>query len=649
MKFLKSIILGASSSLLLLTGCNDWLDVNESPNNPTNVLASYDKRLPHIEFYTNSAYQFATQVTEGQVGDLTSPGGNHTSNYGAWACTTGRCTTCYQWWFVGAACNLNDFYSSAEKAGATHYLGAAHLIRAYGMALMLDLHGELPYDEALSEAIVPRYNSGSEMFELVMKDIDAAIENFNTPQASGALPLTVGDYWGGGDVNKWIKFAHLLKARNLLHLSKKGAGSAADLKYDAEAILAALDKSFKSVSENMVIHHKDENGNSRDVLGWNEPVDYNPLYSVLGMNSNYFTTKAIQDMLTNFAGCGIEDPRADRILSWVYSGKSADSPEEMYGQKIKWDGRWRRTVGVDLSTNIRTKSGSWAAIWDKAKEGYYTDKNVRDEDTVFVQQRSGGTGYYGGQTYLVYLNNVKGTNGNISAFSGTFHTRATSPTFLGTYHEVCFIKAEVLFNLGRKSEAYDAYKEGVKAHMQAMNIQLKEWSANEKLVSDCPSFVPMTDAEINNYINTALGTAGDLTLGKIMTQKHIALMYSVESWSDMRRYDYDENIFIGYRIPSDRYTNSTAKMQFPAETDRPRRWQVSSHEINYNSTALKEIGKYLPGGRATSGEETWWADAVMWSIPVWWDCPDGPKAGPLHPDVPDGQLTFKDQGPKEFK
>lgn len=648
MKLYKVLTLGLGAAMAL-TSCNDWLDVNDNPNSPTDALATYEKRLPHIQFYTRDAYLFGTQITEAQVGNLTASTNNGVGSYASWACTEARTTTCYQWWFVGAACNLTGLYQSAAKVNATHYMGAAYLLRAYGMGLMMDLHGEMPYEEALSEAIIPVYNTGSEMFELTIKDIDAGLELLAQPQGADALPLAVGDGWGGGDVNKWIKFGNLLKARNLLHLYKKGNGKAEDLKYDPEAILACLDKSFKSVDENMVIYHEDKNGQTHDNLGWGEPVDYNGLYSVLGMNSNYFSTKSIFDMLTNFDGCGIEDPRADRLLPWVYSGKSATSPEEVAGQKIKWNGNWRRTVGVDLSTNIRTTGTPHATLWDAANQNYYTDKHQYDEDTVYVQQRCGGTGYYGGQTLMVYLNGVKGTAGNTAAFSGVFNTRPTSPTYMGSYHEVCFIRAEVLFNLGRKAEAYEAYKAGVKAHMQAMNIMLKKWSNNPKEVSDCPSFVPMTDAEIDNYCNTALGTAGELTLGKIMTQKHIAMMYSVEAWSDMRRYDYDENIFIGYKIPAERLTNTSAKEQFPNASDRPRRWKVSSHEYDYNTDNLKEIGKYLPGGRSTDGTQTWWDEKTMWSVPVWWDCADAPKAGPLNPGVPEGQLSYKDRGPKEFK
>ena len=131
----------------------------------------------------------------------------------------------------------------------------------------------------------------------------------------------------------------------LNHLSKKQAGDYLDGKYDAEEILACLAKGPQSNDDNTVIKHTDTNTPSHDVLGWNEPVDYSAIYSCIGMNSNIYITKTFYDNLTNFAGYGVEDPRADKFIPWSRSVKSANTPAE-----VKWteDGMWRRSLGVDL-------------------------------------------------------------------------------------------------------------------------------------------------------------------------------------------------------------------------------------------------------------------------------------------------------------
>lgn len=75
MKLYKVLTLGLGAAMAL-TSCNDWLDVNDNPNSPTDALATYEKRLPHIQFYTRDAYLFATQITEAQVGNLTASTNN---------------------------------------------------------------------------------------------------------------------------------------------------------------------------------------------------------------------------------------------------------------------------------------------------------------------------------------------------------------------------------------------------------------------------------------------------------------------------------------------------------------------------------------------------------------------------------------------
>ena len=88
------------------------------------------------------------------------------------------------------------------------------------------------------------------------------------------------------------------------------------------------------------------------------------------------TTKMLYDNLTNFAGKGIEDPRADHMLPWARSVKSANTPAE-----IKWsaDGKWRRSLGVDMASEINSQGGPLRAAWGltKDKEGNVV-RNSRD-------------------------------------------------------------------------------------------------------------------------------------------------------------------------------------------------------------------------------------------------------------------------------
>jgi hypothetical protein len=156
-----------------------------------------------------------------------------------------------------------------------------------------------------------------------------------------------------------------------------------------------------------------------------------------------------------------------------------------------------------------------------------------------------------------------------------------------------------------------------------MNEKLRVWIAEDPTLADCPSFTPMTDVAINNFVNNGIGTQSQLSLGKIMTQKRIALMFSYEIWNDMRRYDFNPDIFFGWSIPAYHYKVAAAMRAIP-EGKQYRRWRQCTHEFTYNVENLQDIGYQVPGANmyATDSEGNpvnWNMLDDAWTIPVWWD------------------------------
>ena len=612
MKSLKSYIAcGATLLALTMSSCSDWLDCNVDPENPSAENITYQTRLAHIQFYTNSANQFAAWRTSMSMGDWTRyyNGGTYWA-MSYWSPQQGAVTTSYQWWFVGAAVNVQDMYDKAMAAEGWHYAGVAKVIRAYGFMLMTDLYGEMPYTEACGEDETPAYDDGKTIYLGCLSDLDEAIELLQKPQASHLPSLVEGDSWNSGNVDKWLKLAYLLKARYCNKLSKKAAGSYQEGKYDANTILDCISKAMQSNADNTIVNHTDDNSETHDVLGWDEPVDYSPLFSVCGMNGGNMVTKMLYDNLTNFGGYGVEDPRADKIIPWAYSQQSPSTPA---GVKFK-DG-WRRSLGVDMVSGDSPSlaNGPLRASYD-AKKGWWieTSADARKGDTLYVECTSSCRGYFGNKD-LLYRRDAKIEN---SKESGTFYTRVSSPTYVGTYAEACFIKAEVLFNKGDKNGAFEAYKEGIKASIDQMNEKLNVWCGEDYSLRNCPSFQPMEESDINNFLANGIGTAADLTLGKILTQKRIALHFSVEIWNDMRRYDFDPELFIGWGIPARHGIDAAAQKGIP-DGKQFRRWRQCSHETNYNSVNLKAIGEKVPG--ANTALDMWNLADDAWTINVWWD------------------------------
>ena len=135
-------------------------------------------------------------------------------------------------------------------------------------------------------------------------------------------------------------------------------------------------------------------------------------------------------------------------------------------------------------------------------------------------------------------------------------------------------------------------------------------------MESCPSFTHIEQTDIDNFLNNALGNSSDITLGKILTQKMLAMPYSNENWNDMRRCDYDTNIFMNWD-KSYYYRNTLAGFTYCPEDKSPRRWKQASYELTYNTTNLAAIGAQVPG--AAELGEGWYNNNLICTLPVWWD------------------------------
>ena len=611
MKRIATYILGAALVCLGAASCEKWLDVNKNPNAATSAQAPYYQRLPWCEFYLEHTWEIPGS-NAAYYSQLLASQHNQTMGAMNWNMSAAnRGSNAQQWFFTGCATNLRSMYDEAMSVGAYHYAAAAKFMRAFGFMEMVDLFGEIPYTDALGASAAPYYDTGDFVFKGCVSELEEAIELFSKTQSDDAQPLSVGDSWNGGDVNKWIKLCQLTKARWLVKLSKKQAGKYTDGKYDVDEILACIDKAQKSNADNTIIHHQNAQAPTLDFL-WSESVLYSGVHSCIGQNNrHYYVSKALYDNLTNFAGNGVEDPRADKIIPWRRSKKGASSPAE-----LKWspDGKWMRSLGVDLTTSIIKDLGPAYDLSFADGKWKVNSPADRQADTVYVVGR---VGYFENSTDELYR--FGGTDNG--AISGAFHLYADSPSVMGSYAEACLIKAEVLFNKGDKTGAYAAYKEGVKANIEFMNDEIATIRGNytsSEAMQGCPVFTAMSQTEINNFLNNGLGTAANISLAKIMTQKQIVYLLTLDSWNDMRRYDYDPTVFLNFAKPYN-YLNTPGWHDYlPVSADGPRRWGQASYELKYNTANLAAIGEKVPGALDLPGD-VWYTSKLIGTLPVWWD------------------------------
>lgn len=162
-----------------MSSCEDYLDVNTDPDNPVSETVSPQLRLPWIQNYYAYAWGTASMRTNTIAGIMTQTGGTAANSLlSSWNPAQSSCTTIYQNFYLGAGVNIDPLIEKAETEGAYHYEGAAYCIKAMGFMMMLDLHGELPVQEAFTGKTNPAYDDGKTMYELCMGYLDKAIENF---------------------------------------------------------------------------------------------------------------------------------------------------------------------------------------------------------------------------------------------------------------------------------------------------------------------------------------------------------------------------------------------------------------------------------------------------------------------------------------
>lgn len=156
----------------------------------------------------------------------------------------------------------------------------------------------------------------------------------------------------------------------------------------------------------------------------------------------------------------------------------------------------------------------------------------------------------------------------VTALTGKYMFQDKVDFPLMTYSELQFIKAEALFKKGDKAKALEAYKNGITAHMNYVGVAAKD----------------QTD-----YLASAavINVAADLKLSDIMTQKYISLwgIGCLESWVDMRRYNYSSDVFLGFTLPVTTQLSADNNGK-PAQRVRPR----YNSEYVWNRNSLDLIG-----------------------------------------------------------
>jgi len=160
-------------------------------------------------------------------------------------------------------------------------------------------------------------------------------------------------------------------------------------------------------------------------------------------------------------------------------------------------------------------------------------------------------------------NNFFGYAGTLGAGLPSRYLFADKSRFpIMTYSQLQFIKAEAALRSGNRAVALDAYTKGVSSHIDFVNA---------RNLDEGQTPTQITTAERNAFLAspTIIPTASNLTLTQIMSQKYIAQWAwgHVETWMDMRRYNYTGRdpqtgnpIYPGFSTPTNLFPDNNGKI-----------------------------------------------------------------------------------------
>lgn len=205
-----------------------------------------------------------------------------------------------------AMADATEMKKRAVELGASEYLGVANLMLAYNLGIVHDYWGSGPFSQAFDITnIYPEYDSPETLYATTLSLVDEAIVELSKTGTSMALAANSDLIYGAASASarrgQWLKFAHALKARLLIKVSKTSS-------YNPNAVLTAVDNSFKSNSDDAGM------GSFAVRQSWAGVANSNLLQSLGGWLS--------EQLIEHLDGTtyGIFDPRLPQITDLTVDG-----------------------------------------------------------------------------------------------------------------------------------------------------------------------------------------------------------------------------------------------------------------------------------------------------------------------------------------
>ncbi len=307
----NSMILAVFMSLVLvqLSSCQKdaFTAANVNPNAPSTVVPA--NILPAVEIsiaYTQGGdhSRFSSMFTQQDVGFS-----RQSQAYYNYVLTSTDFDNFWGNMYTSVLGNNADLLKKSDAGAYNQYSGISRILMAYSLQLLVDSWGKIPYSQALLAAdnTHPVFDDDRALYDTIENLVTRGIAQLNDPDPGGQTPGT-DDIIYGGDISKWIKFGHAIKARLFIHQSKGNAAMAQ----------RALDEA--------VLAFENNDDNAEFIFGTAETAS-NPVYQFNQQRLDIdYGAGTLVDMLVAAA-----DPRLTKLTTPDYSDVNGAGIGDYYG------------------------------------------------------------------------------------------------------------------------------------------------------------------------------------------------------------------------------------------------------------------------------------------------------------------------------
>lgn len=303
----------ALTSVLTLVSCEDYLDVNEDPNNPSSENIKPENVLAASQVYTyNTLSTNMNQLGNLMMNNWTRDVGASNSSYYFNEHTYNVTSDFYSGIFENLMLRTSNltFIQNTEAPNYENYKAIAKILKSQYFQYLVDLYGDIPYSEAhkRGQNLTPSYDDDMSIYRDLVVQLEQAVSLIDNAPTSAINP-GANDVMLQGNMSMWKKFANTLKLKILIRESEK-ASSAAYVQAEIQELVDA-NAQFLGPNDNIKINPGFNN---------NKPNGFASLFldSTGAVLNNYSSTAATKYTITYLTNTN--DTRRNRIYSAATGG-----------------------------------------------------------------------------------------------------------------------------------------------------------------------------------------------------------------------------------------------------------------------------------------------------------------------------------------